>query len=78
MSDRDTGTGGRAPLRDCEWHAVHDFMPPRVPRLHVTGRCTMPTPGYTLTLTRAEPQGTDPDILLLELRVDRRRVWWPR
>ncbi|HEU4753763.1 MAG TPA: hypothetical protein VFU47_11705, partial [Armatimonadota bacterium] len=42
----------------------------RTPRLRVTGNCIMPTPGYTLTLTRAEPQGIDPDILVLDLRVE--------
>jgi len=56
---------------DCEWSAVQDFMPPGRPRLRVRGLCTMPTPGYRLTLTRAEPQGINPEILLLELQVER-------
>jgi hypothetical protein len=30
----------------------------------------MPTPGYTLTLTRAEPQGINPAILLLNLTTE--------
>jgi hypothetical protein len=30
----------------------------------------MPTPGYRLTLTRAVPQGTNPEILLLDLQVE--------
>lgn len=55
---------------NCEWSAVQDFMPPRPPRLRVRGVCTMPTPGYRLHLTRSEPQGTDPEILLLDLHVE--------
>lgn len=55
---------------DCEWSAVQDFMPPRPPRVRVRGVCTMPTPGYRLYLTRAEPQGTNPAILLLDLHVE--------
>ncbi|HEX7239829.1 MAG TPA: hypothetical protein VF263_06160 [Longimicrobiaceae bacterium] len=63
------GTGEGAARMDCQWYALHDWMPPRPPRLRVTGTCVMPTPGYTLTLTRAQPQGINPDILELELSV---------
>lgn len=55
---------------DCEWEAVHDSMPPGPARLRVTGTCVMPTPGYTLTLSRAEPQGFNPRILILNLEVE--------
>jgi hypothetical protein len=55
---------------NCEWSAVQDFMPPGPPRLRVRGVCTMPTPGYRLTLTRAEPQGINVEILLLNLHVE--------
>lgn len=55
---------------DCEWSAVQDFMPPGPPTLRVRGVCTMPTPGYRLTLTRAEPQGFNPAVLLLEMEVE--------
>jgi hypothetical protein len=60
------------PPRDTsdEWSAVQDFMPPGPPRLRVRGIRVMPTPGYRLTLTRAEPQGTNPAILLLDLHVE--------
>lgn len=58
------------PTLNCEWSAVQDFMPPRPPRLRVRGVCTMPTPGYRLSLDRAEPQGFNPEILLLHLRVE--------
>ena len=58
------------PTRDTttdEWSAVQDFMPPGPPRQRVRGVLVMPTPGYRVTLTRAEPQGINPAILLLEL-----------
>jgi hypothetical protein len=55
---------------DCEWTAVQDFMPPGPPTLRVRGVCTMPTPGYRLSLTRIVPQGPNPTILLLDLHVE--------
>jgi hypothetical protein len=66
---QDGGSSG-GPKFECEWSAVHDFMPPRPARLRVNGTCIMPTPGYKLTLTRAEPQGINPNILLLNLEVE--------
>jgi hypothetical protein len=49
-----------------DWKAVHDFMPPGPARLRVTGQCTFPTPGYTVTLKKHEPQGINPAILILD------------
>jgi hypothetical protein len=68
--ERGTEASGGVVRRDRRWDAFHNFMPPSPPRLRVTGRCTMPTPGYTLTLTRAEPQGINPEILVLDLHVE--------
>jgi hypothetical protein len=61
---------GSGEVGKCAWTAVHDFQPPGPATLRVTGVCTMPTPGYTLTLRRAEPQGINPNILLLNLTVE--------
>lgn len=47
------------------WEAVQDSMPPGPPRLHVTGMCTFPTPGYKVTLKESVPQGINRRILLL-------------
>lgn len=55
---------------NCTWQAIHDFMPPSPARLRVTGECAMPTPGYKLSLTRATPQGINPQILILDLAVE--------
>jgi hypothetical protein len=49
-----------------DWSAVHDFMPPRPPRLTVRGKCTFPTPGYTVTFKKHVPQGISPLVLLLD------------
>ena len=58
-----------APL--CKWQANHDFMPPQPARLSVTGTCQMPTPGYKLSLEKATPQGINPAILLLNLKIQK-------
>lgn len=51
------------------WSAIHDFMPPAPAHLRVRGDCTFPTPGYTVTLKKKEPQGINPSILILEKAV---------
>ncbi len=50
-----------------KWEAIHDFMPPGPARLRVNGTLQMPTPGYKLSLHQANPQGINPQILLLQL-----------
>lgn len=52
-----------------EWLAIHDFMPPRPARLRVEGKCTFPTPGFKVILSRKQPQGINPTILILEKQV---------
>jgi hypothetical protein len=64
------GAGSPQPAPACRWSAVHDFMPPTPARLRVNGTCEMPTPGYTVTLSRASPQGINPRILLLHLHIE--------
>lgn len=51
------------------WYASHDFMPGSPPTLHVTGKCTFGTPGFVVKLTKADPQGTNPRILILDKTV---------
>lgn len=58
-----------APPSTAPWTAIHDFMPPGPPRLTVRGAVETPTPGYTVTLTEAVPQGINPVILLLRLEL---------
>ena len=53
--------------KDNSWTAILDRMPPGAPRLTVEGYCTCPTGGFTASLAKAVPQGTNPMILILEL-----------
>lgn len=65
-SDGEAG-GGAYPCRD--WSAFHGSRPPAPKTLRVTGTCTFPTTGYRVELDRAEPQGINPKILLLNKTV---------
>jgi hypothetical protein len=53
--------------RDAKWKAVQDRQPLPPFSLRVTGKPLMPTPGHRPVLKRAEPQGINPRILMLEL-----------
>jgi hypothetical protein len=52
------------------WTAVLDATPPNKPRLTVKGVCTCPTGGFKASLKKAEPQGINSEVLLLELVTD--------
>lgn len=52
---------------DNRWSAILDMMPPNPGRLTVSGSCTCPTGGYKAVLKKADPQGINPSILILEL-----------
>jgi hypothetical protein len=52
----------------CQWTATSTVGLDTV-SLTVEGVCQEPTPGYTLTLTRLELPGSDPDTLMLVLTV---------
>ena len=51
-----------------EFKAWLDKMPGADNTLHVTGSVTVPTPGYTVWLVEAVPQGINPKILILEVK----------
>jgi len=51
-----------------DWHAWHDTMPGKPATLHVEGKCTFPTSGYTVSLKPMRP-GINPKIYLMELVV---------
>ncbi len=50
-----------------DWSAWCDRMPPGPERLHVKGTIVFPSSGYSAELVRADPQGINPDDLLLNL-----------
>jgi hypothetical protein len=47
-----------------DWRAWHTRTPK--PTLHVSGKCQFPTAGFKVELRRHEPQGINPQILLLD------------
>ncbi|MCA1569834.1 MAG: hypothetical protein LC798_05830 [Chloroflexi bacterium] len=51
------------------WSAFHGSRPPAPKTLRVTGACTFGTTGFRVELERAEPQGINPKILLLNKTV---------
>ena len=52
-----------------DWSAWSDRMPGHKPTLHVKGTCTFPTGGYKTILRRAQPQGINQHILILDLKI---------
>lgn len=52
-----------------DWRAVLDSQGHEPSTLRVTGICTFPTEDYRVTLSRHEPQGFNPRILLLDKTV---------
>lgn len=51
------------------WKAWHDHQPISGPVLHITATCQFPTPGYTVTLRPAQPQGVNPAIYIMDRSV---------
>jgi hypothetical protein len=60
---------GKPPWKCSDWSAWHGSRPPAPPVLTVVGECTFPTAGYSVELRRHEPQGINPEYLLLDLVV---------
>ena len=51
------------------FNAWIDKMPGKPPRLIVTGKAETPTAGWSGILARANPQGSDPKVLILDARL---------
>ncbi len=59
------------PMGSCEgWDAWLDLQPGKRPTLHVKLKCTLPSPGYVVTLRPAIPPGFNPRIYDLERVVE--------
>lgn len=52
---------------DDGWKAWIDTMPPNRSVLHVEGSCTCQDGGHHLRLVQANPQGINPDPLILQI-----------
>jgi hypothetical protein len=59
------------------WYAWNDLMPPRPDEVHVIGEVLVPNPGVEPELTYRIPQGINPAILLLDLRLVQKAGLWP-
>jgi hypothetical protein len=66
------------PIETSDWYAWMDLMPDATRTLHVQGVVTMPTPGYNVKLAPASPQGINPRILILDLKITPRRGIFPQ
>jgi len=65
-----SGTASDREADTCrDWSAFHGSRPPAPKTLRVTGTCTFGTTGFRVELERAEPQGINPKILLLNKTV---------
>ncbi|MBW4507939.1 MAG: hypothetical protein KME64_15705 [Scytonematopsis contorta HA4267-MV1] len=54
----------------CDWNAWYDTMPGSNPTLHVTGKCTFPSDGYSVKLEQVEVGTEPPGILQLRYIVE--------
>jgi len=61
-----------------DWHAWLNTMPPRPDTLHVVGDVMVANPGVTPVLTMREPQGINPNILILDLQLVQQPGMWPQ
>lgn len=59
-----------------EWSAWLDRMPPGPATLHVQGEVVAPTPGYVAKLAPKEPQGINPNDLILALTLEEKGGIW--
>lgn len=61
-----------------DWYAWINLMPPPPDEFHVVGEVYVPNPGVDPFLTPKNPQGINPEILLLDLYLIQRPGIWPR
>lgn len=60
------------------WYAWNDLMPPRPDEVHVIGEVLVANPGVDPELTYRIPQGINPAVLLLDLRLVQKAGIWPQ
>lgn len=64
-------------LKTQDWYAWLNLMPPSPDDFHVVGEVYVPNPGVDPLLTYKNPQGINPDILLLDLHLIQKPGIWP-
>lgn len=65
-----------APTRD--WYAWNNLMPPKPDDFHIVGEVQVGNPGIVAKLYPREPQGINPDILLMNLILVQQPGIWPQ
>jgi hypothetical protein len=65
-------------IKTKDWYAWINLMPPRPDDFHVVGEVCVPNPGVEPLLALKEPQGINPDILLLDLFLYQKSGIWPQ
>lgn len=61
-----------------DWSAWINKMPPPPDSFHVVGKLMASNPGQTAKLTPAVPQGVNPAILILDLKMEQKPGMWPQ
>jgi hypothetical protein len=81
MADEKHAEGSCLPCKDIktrDWYAWLNLMPPPPDDFHVVGEVYVPNPGVDPFLTPKNPQGINPQILLLDLYLIQRPGIWPQ
>ena len=61
-----------------DWYAWVNLMPPKPDDFHVIGEILVGNPGIQAQLSVKEPQGINPNILLLDLHLVQQPGLWPQ
>lgn len=73
--------GGLLPCSDAktrQWKAWNNLQPPLPNTFHLIGEVQVPNPGVEVLLVPSEPQGVNPEILLMDLLLIQRPGSWPQ
>lgn len=61
-----------------DWYAWNNLMPPRPDAFHLVGEVQVPNPGVDVLLVPRNPQGINPQILLIDLVLVQQPGIWPQ
>lgn len=61
-----------------DWYAWNNLMPPKPDDFHIVGEVQVGNPGIVAMLCPREPQGINPDILLMDLILVQQPGIWPQ
>lgn len=69
---------GEVSMDTKNWYAWINLMPPKPDDFHVVGEVFVGNPGIETHLCVREPQGINPNILLLDLHLVQKPGMWPQ